>query len=38
VATHGDVSLISAVQSLRLFTMVLIAPLMIRLVERTRIA
>ncbi|MGH4028750.1 AbrB family transcriptional regulator [Actinomycetota bacterium Odt1-20B] len=34
VATHGDVSLISSVQSLRLFTMVLIAPLLIRLAGR----
>lgn len=32
VATHADVSLISSVQSLRLFAMVLLAPLLIRLV------
>ncbi|RCG29565.1 AbrB family transcriptional regulator [Sphaerisporangium album] len=31
VATHADVSLISSVQSLRLFAMVLMAPLVIRL-------
>ncbi|WP_405151168.1 AbrB family transcriptional regulator [Sphaerisporangium sp. NBC_01403] len=31
VATHADVSLISGVQSFRLFTMVLLAPLLIRL-------
>ncbi|MGW2229453.1 AbrB family transcriptional regulator [Streptomyces formicae] len=31
VATHADVSLISSVQSLRLFAMVLLAPLLIRL-------
>jgi uncharacterized protein len=31
VATHADISLISSVQSVRLFAMVLLAPLIIRL-------
>lgn len=36
VATHADVSLISSVQSLRLFAMVLLAPLLIRLAAPAR--
>jgi hypothetical protein len=33
-ATHADISLISSVQSLRLFSMVLLAPLLIRMLAR----
>jgi uncharacterized membrane protein AbrB (regulator of aidB expression) len=33
-ADHADVSLISSVQSLRLFSMVLLAPLIIRMMAR----
>ncbi|GII64645.1 AbrB family transcriptional regulator [Sphaerisporangium krabiense] len=34
VSTHADISLISSTQSLRLFTMILLAPLLIRLSAR----
>ncbi|MFF2810725.1 hypothetical protein ACFVT2_26825 [Streptomyces sp. NPDC058000] len=37
VFTHDDISLVSSVQSLCLFTMVLVAPLLIRLVGCSRL-